>query len=264
MKNLVLSLVFCALLVSCTKRKDSSPIVSTVGNSRLTLAEARSVLLKSNPADVDLENIITRWVDDELLYQAALQSKLNKDKTIRKAVKDYERRLLGRSYLNALIQKKVVVTPSEIEEYYHLNSGSFLRSHNEAIVIHFLAQTEKEAWNIRTTLKNKGTNSSTKELLDKYSTLPTTVRELNLIQALDRPVFKQKKRGVVGPIQTGAGYHVIHILEYFPKGSLRNLVEVYDEIQQRLIRHKSIIIAEQVLDSLRHAFHAEILLEGSK
>lgn len=264
MKNKVLFYLLCLFLSSCSEHKETSPVVGVVRKSHFTIAEAQKILLKSDPAEVDLENIITRWIDDELLYQAALESNLNKDKTIRTAVADYERRLLGMSYLKMLIQKSVVVVPSEIEEYYTQNQGSFLRPQKEVSVLHFLVQTKKEAGNLRSALIKKGTKSSSKEFLNKYHTDPRTVKKKNLIQALAFPVFSQKRGGIVGPIQTEAGYHVLHILEIFPKGSLRSLVEVYDEIQQQLIRYKSIIITEQILDSLRHTFQAEILLKGRK
>ncbi|MFQ6614789.1 MAG: hypothetical protein ACE5D1_08095, partial [Fidelibacterota bacterium] len=72
-------LLFILLFSGCSSKKESTPaptpdnpVVARVGTSSLTLKEARKRLLAYDQSQVTIEDIITQWINEELLYQAAL------------------------------------------------------------------------------------------------------------------------------------------------------------------------------------------------
>ncbi len=239
--------------------------MARVGKATLTRETAQKQLHKTPMTDADLESVVIRWVDDELLYQAALKERYDKDQNLKSALKDYRHRLIGQAYLNGLIQKRISITPAEIESYYQKNRPSFKRINNEALILHFKVPTKKGAQHILSTLKKGETNKNYSLLLDKYGVQPVVVTENHLINELNSALFVNKsKRTLVGPIRTDSGYHVLKVIEKYPRGSVKNLVDVYDEIQQRLVRIKSSLITGSLLDSLRHEYRSEINLEGPR
>lgn len=50
---------------------------------------------------------------------------------------------------------------------------------------------------------------------------------------LNKTVFNGRA-GVVGPTKTKFGFHVTHVVDYYPAGSLAGLDEVYDKIASAL------------------------------
>jgi parvulin-like peptidyl-prolyl isomerase len=72
-----------------------------------------------------------------------------------------------------------------------------------------------------------------------------------LVKKLDIAIFKNKKGSIVGPIRTASGYHVIKILNKYKKGSKVGLEDVYDKIYQRLLKQKQVVLAVDLLDSLK-------------
>ena len=50
---------------------------------------------------------------------------------------------------------------------------------------------------------------------------------------LNKTVFNGRT-GVVGPTKTRFGFHVAHVVEFYPAGSIAGLDEVYDKIASAL------------------------------
>ena len=85
--------------------------------------------------------------------------------------------------------------------------------------------------------------------------------EGTLNKNLDKLIFtKRKKKNIVGPLYLKNKFHLIEILEIFPKGSLLGLDFVHDEIYQRLINKKLASKKDKILDSLRN--EAEIVVNN--
>lgn len=265
MKRFEIFLFVSLVATSCQKLQSPKDVVARVGNSVLTLDQAKKQLFKNKITNADLESVVIRWVDDELLYRAALQANYQKDVKLKTILINYKRRLIGQAYLNGLIQQRISVAPAEIDSYYQKNLNSFKRVNNEALALHFIVSTKTESQKILSVLKKGETNKAYAMLLDKYQVQPVVVSENHLINELNSALFiKKSKRTLVGPIRTKSGYHILKVVEKYPRGSVKNLADVYDEIQQRLIQTKASLMAGGVLDSLRREFHSEINLEGHR
>jgi parvulin-like peptidyl-prolyl isomerase len=91
----------------------------------------------------------------------------------------------------------------------------------------------------------------TNELFDGFRVEKKTVTRGFLLKKLDIAIFKNKKGSVVGPIRTARGYHVFEIIKKYEKGSKMGLEHVRDKIYQRLLKQKQLVLAADLLDSLK-------------
>lgn len=261
MKNLLY--VFLAFALTGCSQRESGEIVARAGKNKLSL-EAAEKNLNPMGAEINIETIVNRWLEDEVLYLAALKMNYQDDIKIKSALENYKKRLMGRTYLNAHVQKQIQITAVEIENYYKNNINSYKLRSDQALILHFLVQTKKEAQDIRAELKKNGTKSTNRLLKDKYSVRPETVTRNKLIPELNRIVFDNQNVKLPRTVKTAAGYHVVRVLKRHSAGSAKELIEVYDEVQQRLVRNKSILITEALLDSLKHVFNAKSFLEKNQ
>ncbi|RMF11048.1 MAG: hypothetical protein D6762_00220 [Candidatus Neomarinimicrobiota bacterium] len=210
-----------------------------------------------------MEDVINQWVNEELLYQAALQENLDQDQTLARMVEDYRRKLLGKTFLESKIHHIQPVTAQEIKDYYTANRSMFVRNTDEARIYHFILPTIQEAKNVFRLLSAPSSGEERRELFTKYHVDAVTVRKGFLLPELDDVIFHSRSRAkILGPIQSFSGYHVVEILDRYPKGSPKTLNQVYDEIYQRLITERQNLSALKLIDSLRINSHIEVLMEN--
>jgi parvulin-like peptidyl-prolyl isomerase len=144
-----------------------------------------------------------------------------------------------------------MVSNSDIREYYDKNLSGFIRQNDEAYVYHFFTNKHLDARSIRSKLLKKQTTDITSELFDGFRVEKKTVTRGFLLKKLDIAIFKNKKGSVVGPIRTAKGYHVFEIINKYKKGSKVGLENVHDKIYQRLLKQKQLVLAANLLDSLK-------------
>ncbi|MFQ6614690.1 MAG: peptidyl-prolyl cis-trans isomerase, partial [Fidelibacterota bacterium] len=155
------------------------------------------------------------------------------------------------------------VSSADVASYYQNNKSMFIRNTDEARIYHFVLPTMKEARSVFRTLSTRKSGAQRRELFTTYRVDAITVKKGYLLPDLDDLLFRSRTRAqVLGPVQTGSGYHVIEVLERHSKGSQKSLNEVYDEIYQRLISEKRALANLRTLDSLRLNTHIEVLMEN--
>lgn len=263
-------LLATTLFIQCTPEQDlptsdgTSPVVARVNQATLTLDEAQKRQLSYNNTFMSLQYIVSQWINEELLYQAALNQDLDRDRVLRQSVERYRRGLLGQTFLDISTRVSTPVTREEIRGYYEQHRDSFIRQAEEARIYHFVVNDRNEARSIQRTLRTKKSGGERKDLFARYRVDAVTVRKGFLRPELDDAIFKSSGRSsVLGPLETDAGHHVIEVLDRFPKGSQIGLNDAYDEIYQRLLTEKTALQSLHVLDSLRANAHIEVQLEPS-
>ena len=251
MKN-ALTIVVCCFLASCSVReKDNSVVLARVNDQVLTVKKLEKLLPPENRVDEQLKNFIHGWVNNALYYDAALRDGLHKDGHLSNERDRYYKKIVIGSYLQTKTSTSVVVSNSDIRKYYDENLSGFIRQNDEAYVYHFFTNKHSDARAIRSKLLKKQKVDTTSELFDAYVVEKKTVTRGFLVKKLDIAIFKNKKGSIVGPIRTASGYHVIKILNKYKKGSKVGLEDVYDKIYQRLLKQKQVVLAVDLLDSLK-------------
>ncbi len=101
-KIVFLLLAYLVLLSGCAKENNRSPVIARVGNSALTLDE----LVAVHPDTSDLvffedqiRGYVYRWVDREVLYQAAVEQNLEQNPDIQRELERLKRDLVIQYFL---------------------------------------------------------------------------------------------------------------------------------------------------------------------
>ena len=246
-------LFFYALLffTACNvDNKKEGVIVARVGNEILTKEELL-FLAGGQAGDADVfSRTINKWVENKLLYRAALSVGLNKDLALTNERDLFYENLLISSFIHIKTKEKGITTKKEVSDYYLKNKESFRRTDDEVVVKHFTFSTNKAAKKIKKELKKK------KPKVDMQALLNNQAVETKIIKKGDAGsnhmsfVFDAKVGSILGPKEHDKTFHVFQVLQAHKKGSYFGLEKVYDEIYQRLYKEKEFLILGSILDSL--------------
>ena len=211
---------------------------------------------KTSPLDAT-EHVSLAPSSQKLLHSAALSGGLQLEKGAEALVLQYREVLLGNLFLEQYMSSRIVVTMDEIRDQYVTNRSTHQRKDDQVRVLHFLLRGVDEATSVKVDLLRYDpvVRSS---LLQKHGVVPSTVSRGDVPEPLDQLLFGDSTpRGILGPVSSPFGFHVVDVLAFFPKNSPRGLDEVYDEISQSLYRVKWGLIYDHLIDSLSRA-HPDI------
>ena len=113
-----LTLLVTITVLGCAVKKPDGRVVARVGKAVLTQNDLEHILGDQTLSKESAAKTVFQWVNDELLYQAALKQGLQHDKSIQDAIDHFRRELLGRTYLETAMTSGVYVTQSEINQNY--------------------------------------------------------------------------------------------------------------------------------------------------
>ena len=259
-KTLGITVIALFVLVGCNKTNDNVEVLARVGNSVLT----KDAVINEHPEGgaVEIESRVIQWINAELLYIAGVGEGFHKDLTIVNQVDDYRKKLIGQTYLEMTLRSLVRVSGEEIKEFYAEKKETFKRYRGEALINNFVVDNKKDANNIRILLEGGAGNKKRDELFEKHGVNAVSVEEDQLLPAINIAIFGKSKRNYVGPINTGKGFAVIEIIKRFPKGTYRNLDEVYDNIYLMIQKRKAAIKSAAIIDSLKQEYLFELNFGG--
>jgi len=262
--RLIPTVLLLGLFMGCSSSlENDQPVVVRVGKATLSLEDTREWEVTPKDEYSDKQQMVSQWINQEVLFQTAVAHGYDRDRTLQRAVSDYRRELIGKAYLHSLLQQRIGVSAADIKAYYEEHRRSFTRQTEEAKILHFLVDSKSKAQEIKSVLLRSGVSEKRKKLLADYGVIAITVRKGALLEPLDKAIFSSRRR-VVGPIKTPYGYHTIEILEKYKPGTVRGLDEVYDEIQQYIFQQRSALLANQILDSLKNTIPIEVFTENLK
>ena len=247
-------------LAGCNKTNDNVEVLARVGNSVLTKDAVMNEY--SEYRAVEIESRVTQWINAELLYHAGMGAGFHKDLTIVNKVDEYRKKLIGQTYLEMTLQSLVRVSAEEIKEFYTEKKETFKRLRGEALINNFVVDSKKDANNIKTLLERGAGYKKRDELFEKHGVNAISVEEDQLLPVINKAVFGKSKRNYVGPINTGNGFAVIEVIKRYPKGTYRNLDDVYDNIYLMIQKRKAAIKSAAIIDSLKQEYLFELNFGG--
>ena len=174
-------------LASCEKTDKNVEVLAKVGNDVLTKKEVINRFPEYQTADV--ESQVTQWVSAELLYTAGVRAGFNKDLAIVNQVEDYQKKLIGQTYLELALGSRTGVSTKEIKDFYNAQKEMFKRRRGEALINYFNVDNKKEANKIRALLEKGAGNKKYNELFEKYGVSTIRAKEDQLLQAINKAVF---------------------------------------------------------------------------
>ena len=247
----LLILIVYLFFVSCgVENKTEGKILARVGQETLT-KENLLFLAGTRTGDSDFfSRTINNWVENKLLYLAAVSIGLDKDLHLMKERDLFYENLLISSYIKIQTQEKTRTTKKEVSDYYLKNKESFKRTDDEVVVKHFVFSTNKAARKTMRELMKKKPTADIEGLLSKQRVETKTLRKKGAGSSLVGFVFSAVVGDVVGPKKHKDSFHVFQILQKHKEGSYIGLEKVYDEIYNRLYKEKEAFVLGAILDSL--------------
>jgi len=244
-------LIIYLFFVSCgVDNKTGGEIVARVGHEKLT-KENLLFLAGNRAGDSDFfSRTINNWVENKLLYLAAVSLGLDKDLQLMKERDRFYESLLISSYIKIQTKEKTRTTKKEVSDYYLKNKESFKRTDDETVVKHFVFSTNKAAKKTMRELMKKKTKVDMEELLSRQRVETKTLRKKEAGSNFVDFVFSASVGEIVGPKKHKDNFHVFQILQKHKEGSYLGLEKVYDEIYNRLYKEKEAFVLGAILDSL--------------
>lgn len=218
-------------------------MVAQVNDHYLRLKQVENSVPAGLSEDLALslkKNIISRWVENEALYEAAIENGIELSDYDKFLVNEYKKSLIIQNYLNRKLKKKYTVSEKEIEDYYQKHKDEFKRSKEEVHVIHlFMAQSDPAIF------KEIRNSNDLMAIIKKYylnekSTVNQPNGDLGYVPVSEFPaqftrILQRMKTGTISrPIKTSKGYHFFQLIDRQKVGSIRGLELVRSEIVLRL------------------------------
>ena len=249
-------LVVC-LAAACQGRPDDA-VVATVGRERLTLRDIESRIpfqLAEKITIQEKRHRAQRWVEDELLYLEAKIQRLDADPDVADRIAAAARDVLIAELLDREYSKETEVFNGEIEDYYETHRAEFLREHPEIRARHILVRSRSDQERVKKALANE-------QLFDQVArewsvdASAETGGDLGYFtpEMVDLSFWEacvKAKPGRQVPTSTPLGHHIIQVLDKREGGSVKDLMEVREEIRQRILSDRRQARREALLEKLR-------------
>ena len=199
--------------------KPGGEVVARVGKETLT-KEDLLFLIGGEVGDINtFSRAISRWVENKLLYRAALSIGLDRDRALTKERDLFYESIMISSFINIQTKEKVRTTKEDVSDYYLKNKASFKRVDDEAVIKHFTFSTNKEAKRTKKELKKKKPLVDMHEFLSKQQVETKTIRKKDAGSNLMSFVFDGKVGDVLGPKEHNNKFHVFQILQIYSRRS---------------------------------------------
>lgn len=246
MKNKIsLAVILIGVLVLGCRKSEEIPedLVAQVNDHYLRIAQVNQSVPEGIPDDLALslkKNIISKWVENETLYQMALEEDVTLDDYQQFLVDEYRKALIIQNFLDQKLNIDNKISHRQIELYYKEHQDEFRRNEDEAHIIHLYMDQYDQA--IFKEIRNSDDllKIIKKYYFDEKSNIEQPNGDLGYVPLSQLPakLVKTIKRLKIGkissPVKIGDGYHFVQVLDYQKKGTVRSLQQVRDEIVLRL------------------------------
>ena len=216
-KNYAVLALSGALLLSVSQAwaEGKDGIAATVNGKNITVAEIRDAYnmnpeIKAKVPFGDFyEKTLDVFVDGELVYQAAVESKVTESADYKKQLKAMQEELARKVYIEQQVDK--LVNDEQLKKVYADYKKSF-KSEKEVKAKHILVDSEAKAKEVIAKL-NKGGNFD--KLAKEYSKEPADLgyfpKEAMVPEFADAAFALKKGTYSKKPVKTQFGYHVIMV-----------------------------------------------------
>lgn len=247
-------------LIGCAKNDVPENYLARVGDKYITTDDLKFLSIINPDGKVSqgqLQGFLNNWVNSEVLAQQALKEDLDKDPYLKNRLASFKRKLLADTYIRYNVYKNLAIPDSAIQNYYDQHKQVFMWENDGAQVTQYFSTSRDTAQEIYKVLRY-GSQAEKSLLYQRNHPETKVVTQKDLILALSDAVFSTRALGVLSPIKSEFGYHVIVVNNRYRAGSYQDLEQVRDEVRERLL-----IIAQKkhyyaILDSLKGVTDIEI------
>ena len=192
----------------------------------------------------------TKKTTKDSLYSAAEDAGFLKDMVVQKDMDKINKKIVSEKYIESLMVGRISASVSEVAEYYKKNKKQFNRKDDGALVLLFEKQNKNSAIKIKNTLERNSFDSErVSKTIQQYGPQRVFLHKKDLKPGLSDRVFK--KTGGCFIVQRDTGFAVFYIINIFRAGTPKELADVSDGIQARILALKKHKLKEEIKDSLQ-------------
>ena len=231
-----------AFALSCAPNEED-PIVARVGGEVLTVEELQSQFPSgSGPLEAEARlRFVQSWVQQELLYQEALERRLDRNARVQEHIEQARRDLLVAALLDREFEdREVKITDEAVSSYYFGHQEDFKRAGEEIRAEHILLASRRDANALRQNLLQGDSfaDAAREHSLDLRSA--KAGGDLGFFSAAADPVLWEACQSLPAekistPVETERGYHIIRLLAREEAGTVRELESVRPQIVEALV-----------------------------
>jgi len=203
--------------------------------------------------------LTTENIKRDALVFAATEDGFVFDEQIKSRLENQRRKVLGKLYLENLVNRRISVSMGEVEAYYNKTKNQYVRNVRELLFLRFSLASLDTARLVRQKLDRAmgGVDDMgfgaviaefqpTRELVDETK-IKKTIRT-QLLRRRGSPV-------TVGPLSVGGDYVVFHLLRVYEKGTIKEQIHVQEKLRSRLVAMKSRAVRARLVDSLKAKYN---------
>ena len=241
-RYLKIGLIICLIGMWGCEKPQKVSIVAQVEDRYLTKEALEKRIpppFASTISPKEKQRLVENWIEEELLYREAIRQELDQDPELSERIDRAVRQLLVSELMARTHARDAEVSEDEILTYYEEHRADFERDQLELRVQHLIVadrNAQTRAWN----------------RLQKGEFFEQVAREVSIDQSainggdlgyftedMVNPSFWaacwEAKLGHRIRTRTELGYHIIEVMDRNDEGSIRDLVDVRGEIQQRIL-----------------------------
>ena len=183
------------------------------------------------------------------LFLAAKEAGYLKDEIVKSDIEKISKKIISAKYVESLMVGRVSVSVSEVADYYEKNKNQYKRVGDEALVLVFERQNKNSAIKIKSVLERNNFDSErVSKTIQENTPRRIFVEKKDLKPSLGEKIFLKKGYSFI--TQRDNGFVVFYTINIFKKDSLRELADVSDNIQARMLALKKHTLKEEIKDSL--------------
>lgn len=158
-------------LAACSHHApSSSQVVAQVNDREITISQLNQALNAINPDTLTpgiTRRAIDTLVDEELLVQAALANKLDRDPATVAAMEHARRQILAQTYAERLLYPKAAISLADEEKYYRSHPGLFENRRVYSLTVYTLQQSDMSAL-LKSDLNGTHSAEQVRSVLEKH------------------------------------------------------------------------------------------------
>jgi len=129
--GMLCALLLTPLLLSCgSGNKGSSQVIATVNGREITMTQLNRALETAGVREVTPETrqrALASLTAEELMVQAALENKIDRDATFVQALEQSRRQLLAQHFAERMIYPKTLISATEVTDYFNRETLLFAK-----------------------------------------------------------------------------------------------------------------------------------------
>lgn len=232
-----------AALQGCQREQKDTSVLAQVGNATLTLSELRESFPPEFEQLIRREqylDFIKRWIDDEVIFQQAQKTELDKDTVVARKLAKLRRKLLIEEFL-ARENASEVFEPDDLAmtQYYEMHKEDFRRKEPEIKFVSLRVPTSNQANDLRKKIIREdflavAAANSHDPTPESYASIGFK-KQSEFPPCLAKDISSANANAVTLPIACPDGVYLVKVLERQEAGSLIPFAEAKEEISGILI-----------------------------